>query len=152
MFARYLLIAAASVLLFAGSAAAQEPIFFSGGIQTYYQSSPGVAAATAQIVAGTASGAQAPSPGWLLGVSYAVDGATSEVKIKDALGHVLNSAELADKAPIWQVARTSSTGEQSQHIEFKYPRFFASGMVIEATGAIVNVEYIEESRRIRLQN
>ncbi len=119
---------------------ADDPVFLKSGVNTKYISNANVTPATHQVTAGNVK------IGWMLGISYKlINSTTAEIKVKDG-SPSLASAELAQKSPLWQISGASESG----YIEFNFPRWFVSWLVVEASGAIVNVEYVLEINRIRL--
>jgi hypothetical protein len=124
-----------------GVSFAQEPAFLPGGVQTSYTAAKvTIAPATYQITSGT------QTKGWLLGISYHLLAATSELKVKDGAPN-LKSAQLAKKSPLFIINNSSG---KTEHIEFKFPRYFSNGLVLEASGALVNLEWVTEANRRKL--
>lgn len=114
----------------------QDILFFPGGPKVEGLVGP-VAGATEQI--------NISEPVWLLGVSYALKNATSEIKIKDAdvPTSAADAVRIGGLVPKWTLSNENTSG----FVEFKYPLYCTSGIVLEATDANVDVIYIQESKR-----
>lgn len=119
---------------------AQEPKFYPGLVKVEELTCPvTVAPATKQVVTNV--------PVWILGCSYSLLNATSEIKIKDAAvpTDAADSTRIGGLTPVLRMGEEDTSGT----IQFTYPLYCARGIVLEASGAVVHIQYITESNRRR---
>lgn len=117
---------------------AQEPKFYPGFVKVEELTCPvTVAPATKQVVTNV--------PVWILGCSYSLLDATSVIKIKDAAvpTDAADAVRIGGLTPVLRMGEENTSGT----IQFTYPLYCARGIVLEATGAVVHIQYLTETNR-----